>query len=368
MPKAIVYSSHGDPTKVLRAVSLPPLPSPPPPGTINVRYLLSPINPADLNTIEGVYPSKPSLRPTSATKLHEPVYVAGNEGLGQVVELGHGVNGLKEGDWVVMTKSQSGTWQSKQNVPGDDVLRVPREKGTLTEVHGSTLTVNPPTAYGMLTGFVKLEPGDYVIQNGANSAVGQAVIQIASYLGFKSINFVRSRPEAALTALKSYLTSLGATHVFTYDDLSNKALNLRSKIPELTGGKGIKLGLNCVGGKENSLMAGLLGQDAHLVSYGAMSKQPLSLPTSLHIFKNLTSHGYWQTRWYSNHSHEEREEMVKFIVRLMEAGKLREPEHEIVPLAGSNEEIGEQVRGAIARLAVGAVGKKLLLAFEDPKP
>jgi trans-2-enoyl-CoA reductase len=139
--QAIVYSSFGEPSKVLRGVSLPPLPSPPPPGTINVRYLLAPINPADLNTIEGVYPSKPALRPPSGTGLQEPVYVAGNEGLGQVVEMGDGVKEVKEGDWVVMTKSQSGTWQTKQNVREEHVLRVPRKKGTLSEVHGAMMTV-----------------------------------------------------------------------------------------------------------------------------------------------------------------------------------------------------------------------------------
>ena len=36
--------------------------------------------------------------------------------------------------------------------------------------------VNPPTAYGMLTGFVQLDQGDYVIQNGANSAVSYAFL------------------------------------------------------------------------------------------------------------------------------------------------------------------------------------------------
>ena len=64
-------------------------------------------------------------------------------------------------------------------------------------------------------------------------------------------------------------------------------------------------------------------QNSHLVSYGAMSKQPLSLPTSLHIFKNLTSHGYWQTRWYATHSAEEREAMMKKLVGLMENGLVR---------------------------------------------
>lgn len=68
-----------------------------------------------------------------------------------------------------------------------------------------------------------------------------------------------SSSEPSFTSLKAHLTSLGADHIFTYDDLSDRSLNLRSKIPELTGGRGVKLGLNCVGGRENSLMAGLLG-------------------------------------------------------------------------------------------------------------
>jgi len=139
--QAIVYSSYGEPSKVLHGASLPPLPSPPPPGTLNVRYLLAPINPADLNTIEGVYPSTPPLRLPSETGLQEAVYVAGNEGLGQVIELGDGVEEVREGDWIVMARSQSGTWQTQQNVLEDHVLRVPKKKGTLNEAQGAMLTV-----------------------------------------------------------------------------------------------------------------------------------------------------------------------------------------------------------------------------------
>jgi mitochondrial enoyl-[acyl-carrier protein] reductase / trans-2-enoyl-CoA reductase len=84
----------------------------------------------------------------------------------------------------------------------------------------------------------------------------------------------------------------------------------------------IRLGLNCVGGKETSLMAGLLGHNAHLVSYGAMSKQPLSLPTSLFIFKNLTSHGFWQSRWYKERSREERENLMSVLAGLMKDEKV----------------------------------------------
>lgn len=61
----------------------------------------------------------------------------------------------------------------------------------------ATLQVNPPTAYRMLKDFVHLRPGDTVIQNGANSAVGQAVIQLAAAWGVNTINVVRSRYEHA---------------------------------------------------------------------------------------------------------------------------------------------------------------------------
>lgn len=54
-----------------------------------------------------------------------------------------------------------------------------------------------------------------------------------------------------------------------------------------------------------------------------MSKSPLSLPTGLFIFKNLTSHGYWQSRWYKDHSREEQLELFKEIMGLIKKGKVR---------------------------------------------
>ena len=78
----------------------------------------------------------------------------------------------------------------------------------------------------------------------------------------------------------------------------------------------IRLALNCVGGKTTRDMLKLLGSDAHLVSYGAMSKEPLSIPTSYFIFKNLAAHGFWQSRWYNQHSRQEREGLMKKLTDL----------------------------------------------------
>lgn len=111
-----------------------------------------------------------------------------------------------------------------------------------------------------------------------------------------------------LGALRKELYGLGATQVATYDDIAHKSF--RETVKGWTKGKvrprrdifrklihtrrlqEILLGLNCVGGPAATDMARYLGNDAFLVSYGAMAKQPLALPTSLFIFKNLKSVGY----------------------------------------------------------------------------
>ncbi|KIM90612.1 hypothetical protein PILCRDRAFT_812366 [Piloderma croceum F 1598] len=352
--RAIVYHSNGNPRSVLSALTFPSLRSPPP-NSLNIKYLLAPVNPADINVIEGVYPSKPS-----PTKLNsDNVFVAGNEGLAEVTGVGSGVSGFENGQWVVTGKQQCGTWRSGANVNVEDVIKVP--KGA-SEVGAATITVNPATAYNMLSEFVDLKEGDWVIQNGANSAVGQAVIQIAASRGLKTINFIRNREN--VDALKKQLEELGATHVTTYEELSQKSF--RDKVKEWTGGKPLRLALNCVSGPETMSMARLLGSDAHLVSYGAMSKQPLSLPTSLFIFKNLKSVGYWQSRWYTERTKEEREKLMEVLVGLMREGKLKEPEHEIVTLGAgeSDEEASNKVRDVMKNIMEGQYGKKVLLRLE----
>lgn len=140
--RCIIYQQNGDPTQVLSAITFPKLPSPSP-NTVNLKFLLAPLNPADVNTIEGVYPSKPSLTSnltdSGLGSKDEPVFVGGNEGLGQVVEVGDGIEGLEKGDWVVMDKPQLGTWSTSRNVSFKDVIRLP--SAGLTEAHGATMTV-----------------------------------------------------------------------------------------------------------------------------------------------------------------------------------------------------------------------------------
>ncbi|KAJ6621315.1 hypothetical protein B0H10DRAFT_2163138 [Mycena sp. CBHHK59/15] len=340
--RAIVYARTGDPSQVLGALTFPALPSPPP-NTLNIKFLLSPINPADVNVIQGVYPAKPALTQlveSGTGSKEQPVFIGGNEGLAEVTHVGTGISSLSAGDWVVMTKSQSGTWSSSKNVGEQDVLKLPRGEG-LTEVHGATMTVNPPTAYNMLHDFVNLEKDDWLVQNGANSAVGQAVIQIADARGLKTLNLVRKRQD--LDHVTKRLEYLGATKVLTYDDLADRTLT--ETVKEWTAGKGIQLGLNCVSGKDTTSMARLLGKDAYL---------------------NLTATGFWQSRWYSTHTRQDKENLMHTLVDLVTQGKLKEPEHEILTISAkdTDEIAGQKIRDIISKMSLGQYGRKVLLRIE----
>lgn len=137
--RAVVYSSHGNPSSVLRVITYPNIP-PPQPNSVNIRFLLAPINPADINVIEGVYPTKPSV--TDAIVLDDsPAFVGGNEGVACITAVGKEVNHLQVGDVVIMAKQQAGTWATSRNVSSTDVIKLP-SASSLTDVQAATLTVS----------------------------------------------------------------------------------------------------------------------------------------------------------------------------------------------------------------------------------
>jgi len=85
-----------------------------------------------------------------------------------------------------------GTWRTHAEATVDDLLPLP-EGAKISPVSAATISVNPFTADRMLLDFTTLEKGDWVVQNGANSGVGQNVIQLAKIRGFKTVNIIRDR-------------------------------------------------------------------------------------------------------------------------------------------------------------------------------
>jgi trans-2-enoyl-CoA reductase len=321
-----------------------------------LRTLATPINPADINQIQGVYPSRPNFNTSLST--NEPSAVGGNEGSFEVESVGTGVKSVKKGDWVVMKHTGFGTWRTHALASEKDIQRVEMEG--LSPAQVGTVSVNPTTAYRMLKDFVDLKPGEWFVQNGANSGVGRAAIQMGRIWGLKSLNIIRDRP--GIEELKKELINLGATKVVTEDELM--ARGFADKVKEWTNGgrKDIKLGLNCVGGKPTSALIKLLSDGGHLVTYGGMSKQPVILPTALLIFKDIKFDGFWVSRW-SDGNPSEKIRTVDEILQWTREGKFLDVpfvEHE---WSWNTKE--EALKEAIAGTLEGFRGGKGIFVFKD---
>ncbi|KAJ2895569.1 mitochondrial 2-enoyl thioester reductase, partial [Coemansia aciculifera] len=139
---------------------------------------------------------------------------------------------------------------------------------------------------------------------------------LARPLGVRTINVVRDRPPAEYEALERELLNLGADLVVRDSELGTDSF--RAKMRD----KRVSLGLNCVGGRMTLAMAKYLAQGATLATYGGMSRQPVVLPTSLLLFKDIAARGFWMNRWYEHQADDvERDRMWQSILKL--AGERR---------------------------------------------
>lgn len=229
---------------------------------------------------------------------------------------------MAKGDWVIMRNTGFGTWRTHALAAESNVLKVNKDGLTPTQV--GTVSVNPCTAYRMLKDFEPLMEYDWFIQNGANSGVGRAAIQLGRQWGLNSINVIRGRSDAAATEeMRNELLALGATKVVTETELMDRGFP--EKVNEWTNGgrQKVKLGLNCVGGKPTSALVKCLSQSGHLVTYGGMSKQPLQLPTAALIFKDIKFSGFWVSRW-SDSNPEEKKRTVDEILEMTRLGMFKD--------------------------------------------
>jgi trans-2-enoyl-CoA reductase len=308
--RAAIYETHGNPADVLRVVEQPwPTPAA---DEVVVRMSAAPLNPADINAIEGKYPVRPELPATP-----------GMEGSGVVAELGANVRDLAVGDHVIVPH-YVGTWREACAAKAERLVVVPKE---IEPIQAAMLKVNPITAWRMLHDFHSLGRNEWFIQNAANSAAGRCAIQIGRELGCRSVNIVR-RAE-----LIEELKEEGADVVLLDSE------NLRDEVAAATDRAPIRLALNAVGGESAMRMAKALAPDAWVVTYGAMSLKPLTVPNGMLIFKNLRFTGFWVTKWYDNAIAEERRETFEPIFEMAKRGKLRTKVEAIYSLGEAKQAI-----------------------------
>jgi mitochondrial enoyl-[acyl-carrier protein] reductase / trans-2-enoyl-CoA reductase len=324
---AAVYETHGNPADVLQVETRPwPVPAA---DEAVVKMSAAPINPADLNQIEGKYPVRWELPATP-----------GFEGAGIVVESGADVKGLTSGALVILPHN-IGTWRDAVTVKAQELVVVP---DGIEPVQAAMLKINPLTAWRLLHDYVDLKEGDWLIQNAANSAAGRDVIHIAHELGYKTVNVVR-RAE-----LIDELRAEGGDVALVDGD------NLRDQVKNATGGASIRLGLNSVGGDSALRLANCLAPGGTLVSFGAMSLQPLKIPTGLLIFKDLRFRGIWINKWYDTATPSERMKTFRPLFDMAKRGLLKTKVEKAYPLS--------EVKAAVAHAAQGKRNGKIVFDFE----
>lgn len=296
------------------------------PDEVRVAMKYAPVNPADLNYMEGTY----------ARAAHPPA-IPGHEGVGTVVEKGEDVSSLEVGD-LVMPLLGTGCWAQHMTAEEQFFAKLPAD---IDLQQASMLRVNPVTAWRFLHAYVKLVPGDWVAQNAGNSGVGRATIQIARSLGLQTVSFVR-RAE-----LIDELKDLGADLVFLDDDegLATAKAALKGREPQLAG--------NAVGGDSAIRLMELLAPEGTMVTYGAMSRRSLKVPNKFLIFKNLHLAGLWVTRWFEQASQDELFDVLRPLVEMIREKKLVTAVDEVFGL--------DDCKAAMARAKSGGRTGKVLL-------
>jgi NADPH:quinone reductase-like Zn-dependent oxidoreductase len=270
----------------------------PGPGQVRVRLRVRPINPSDLFTIRGEYGSLPRLPATP-----------GLEGAGVVDAVGEGVEHVRVGQQVVPIGG--GTWQESLVTNADAVLPLPPG---LTDHQAAMLLVNPTSAWLMLMEDLRVEPGEWILQNAGNSAVGRFVIQLARENGFRTISVVRRRD------VIEELRADGADEVICEADE-----DVVSRVRQITGGKGVRHALDSVGGESGSRLVQALGSEGTMLIYGAISRGPLTIEPGVMLFRGTSVRGWWLSRWMRHSTADQRAALFGALIPLISRGVLHAP-------------------------------------------
>jgi trans-2-enoyl-CoA reductase len=239
----------------------------PAPASDQIRFDVEafPINPADVLMTEGNYAAKPDL----------PAQL-GAECLGRISAVGSAVTDLQVGDRVMHMGREN--WTQQKTVARAAVVKVPSD---IDPLQASMLKVNPATAHLMLKKYVELQPGDWVIQNAANSAVGGYVICLARAMGLKTVNIVR-RPE-----LRAQLLKQGADLVVV------DGPDMAAEVAAGVGDGQVRLGIDAVAGDICQRMAECMADGGVIANYGMLSGKNCELSPQAVVFKDISLRGFW---------------------------------------------------------------------------
>ena len=280
--KSAELTAIGPAEEVVRCIDVPD-PGAPGTGEVLVDIVACSVNPADILFIEGNYADKP-----------ETPCPLGIEGAGTVRAVGSDVADLKVGDKVMSLARTN--WVQQIRDKAESFIRLPAE---VDLAQAAMLKVNVATAYLLLTSYVPLSKGDWVIQDAANSGVGVDLIRLAHAEGIRTVNVVR-RAE-----LIEPLRKLGADVVVV------DGPDLANRIAKETDGAFIKLGIDAVGGSAIGRLTDCVGEGGTVVNYGLLSGEDCRINAFHFVFRDIKLVGFWLAKVMRESSFSEIQKMYE---------------------------------------------------------
>jgi NADPH:quinone reductase-like Zn-dependent oxidoreductase len=319
--KALVISRHGEPSDAVHVAAVPE-PDAPASGEVTVQVLFSPVNHADRLRILGHL---------GAVELPA---VAGNEGVGQVVDVGNDVTGVQRGD-IVPVPLLVGAWRERLNVHASSLIALPDANLQQLSMVGS----NSATAALALSEYASLNRGDWVIQSGANGGFGRNVIALARSRGLRTLNVVR-RQQAA-----DELRQAGADAVIV------ESPHLAQQARDIMGDAPIRLAVDGVGGTVAQQFAAVLEPGGTLVRYADASGDGVDESTPAFTDKHLTVSFIFTPQF--DFAHKIAPAIVES-AKLIETGQLNIPIDGVYPLDDFERAFAQLARGRKVLFEVGA--------------
>lgn len=314
--RSATYNEFGKPSEVL-SVTDAPTPEPKD-NEVRIKTILSSIHNHDLVTIKGEYGNKPELPATG-----------GSEAVGTIDALGKDVEGFKKGQRVVVSGVQ-GTWAEYFIAPAQGIIPIP---DAIDDEMAAQLIAMPMSAL-LLIEFLNIEPGQWIIQNAANGAVGESMAMLAPERNINTINLVRSKES------EKELIELGITknNVVTDDD------DWKEQVQKLVGDAKISGAVDAVGGKSGGELLSLLGKHGAMASLGSVSGEPLTINPSHLIFNLSKVKGFWASDLMQEISADNMQRLTKELIERAASGTLKLPTGGVYDLDDIQKAVSEKVQ------------------------
>ena len=286
----------------------------------------APVSYMDYLMVCGGYQMRPALP-----------YVPGTDAAGVVVACGENVRRFRPGNRVACG-AWFGGFAERMTAKASETAHLP---GSADFIVGSTILHGYITAWYALVNRARLQAGETVLVTGAAGGVGLACVELAHLLGARVIAAVGSA--AKVSVVREY----GADEAIDYS-----REDLRERVKALTGGEGLDVCVEKIGGTLFTTLARLMRWNGRLMPIGFAGGEIPSLPMNLPLLKNYSIVGVFTGAW-AERCPDERARAADRIIAWVGEGKLHPRVDRVLPL--------EQAAEAMAAIADRSVQGRIVL-------